>query len=65
MLFRSGFLAGYFLLGVALTEAPLRALAGIALIPAFLPWRIAIEILGLLGYGRKQWVRTARLPASR
>jgi cellulose synthase/poly-beta-1,6-N-acetylglucosamine synthase-like glycosyltransferase len=56
-----GLLAAYFALGVALTEAPERALVGILLIPAFLPWRMAIEILGLLGYGRKRWVRTSRL----
>jgi hypothetical protein len=31
----------------------------------FLPWRMAIEVMGLLGYGRRQWVRTARIPASR
>jgi cellulose synthase/poly-beta-1,6-N-acetylglucosamine synthase-like glycosyltransferase len=61
----TGLLIAYFALGVALTEAPARALAGILLIPAFLPWRTAIEILGLLGYGRKKWVRTSRLPASR
>jgi cellulose synthase/poly-beta-1,6-N-acetylglucosamine synthase-like glycosyltransferase len=61
----TGSLAAYFLLGVALTEAPLRALVGIILIPAFLPWRMAIEILGLLGYGRRQWVRTSRVTASR
>jgi 1,2-diacylglycerol 3-beta-glucosyltransferase len=54
-------LAGYFLLGVALTESPAKALAGIVLIPAFLPWRMTIEILGLLGYGRKRWVRTSRV----
>ena len=57
-------LAGYFLLGVALTESPAKALAGIVLIPAFLPWRMTIEILGLLGYGRKQWVRTSRAVTS-
>jgi hypothetical protein len=54
-------LAGYFLLGVALTESPAKALAGIVLIPAFLPWRMTIEILGLLGYGRTQWGRTSRV----
>jgi cellulose synthase/poly-beta-1,6-N-acetylglucosamine synthase-like glycosyltransferase len=54
-------LAGYFLLGLALTEAPVRAVVGVLLIPVFLPWRMAIEILGLLGYGRKRWVRTVRL----
>jgi hypothetical protein len=58
-------LALYFLAGAALTAAPLRALGGIALIPAFLPWRVAVEVLGLLGYGRGRWVRTRRLPATR
>lgn len=53
-------LAGYFFLGVMLTESPSRALAGVVLIPAFLPWRMAIELLGLAGFGRKQWVRTSR-----
>lgn len=55
-----GSLSAYFMLGVLLTEAPGKTLLGIALIPAFLPWRMAIEILGLLGYGRRRWVRTAR-----
>jgi cellulose synthase/poly-beta-1,6-N-acetylglucosamine synthase-like glycosyltransferase len=56
-------LAAYFLLGVALTASPAKALAGVVLIPAFLPWRMAIEILGLVGYGRKEWVRTSRASA--
>jgi cellulose synthase/poly-beta-1,6-N-acetylglucosamine synthase-like glycosyltransferase len=56
----TGLLGAYFLLGVALTEAPWRALGGIVLIPAFLPWRVAIELLGLFGYGRRRWVRTSR-----
>jgi len=50
----------YFFLGVLLTEAPWRTLAGIPLIPIFLAWRLAIEVLGLLGYGRKHWARTSR-----
>jgi cellulose synthase/poly-beta-1,6-N-acetylglucosamine synthase-like glycosyltransferase len=61
----TGFLAAYFLVGVARTDAPGRALVGIVLIPAFLPWRVAIEILGLLGYGRRDWIRTSRVPVSR
>jgi cellulose synthase/poly-beta-1,6-N-acetylglucosamine synthase-like glycosyltransferase len=56
-----GSLSAYFLLGVVLTDSPRKTVMGIALIPVFLPWRIAIEILGLLGYGRKRWVRTDRL----
>jgi 1,2-diacylglycerol 3-beta-glucosyltransferase len=53
-------LAAYFGLGIALTGKPLRALAGIFLIPLFLPWRASIELLGILGYGRTRWVRTSR-----
>jgi cellulose synthase/poly-beta-1,6-N-acetylglucosamine synthase-like glycosyltransferase len=57
----TGLLAGYFAVGLAATEAPLRALLGIIVIPVFLPWRTAIEILGLIGYGRRRWVRTSRV----
>lgn len=53
-------LAGYFVLGLLRTDAPLRALAGVVLIPIFLPWRAAIELLGMLGCGRRRWVRTSR-----
>jgi cellulose synthase/poly-beta-1,6-N-acetylglucosamine synthase-like glycosyltransferase len=58
-------LSTYFLLGVALTKSPLRTFSGIALIPVFLPWRMAIEVLGLFGYGRKHWHRTPRLSTPR
>lgn len=54
----------YFFLGVLLTESPLRTLAGLPLIPIFLPWRIAIEVLGLLGYGRGHWGRSSRASTS-
>jgi cellulose synthase/poly-beta-1,6-N-acetylglucosamine synthase-like glycosyltransferase len=53
-------IAGYFMLGVLSTDAPAKALAGLLLIPFFLPWRLAIEILGLLGYGRGHWGRMSR-----
>jgi len=53
-------LGGYFLLGAFHTESPWKTIAGIPLIPIFLPWRMTIEILGLLGFGRKVWVRTPR-----
>ena len=53
----------YFLLGALLTESPLRTLAGLPLIPLFLPWRMMIEMLGLLGYGRKEWGRSSRRPS--
>ena len=56
----TGGLAAYFVLGLTVTEQPLRALLGVIVLPAFLPWRTAIEILGLVGYGRRRWVRTSR-----
>lgn len=55
-----GVLGAYLLVGVSLTEWPLRTLAGLPLIPIFLPWRLLIEVLGLLGYGRRQWGRSGR-----
>jgi hypothetical protein len=58
-------LVAYFAVGVALTDAPAKAVAGIVLIPVFLPWRMAIEVMGMLGYGRTRWGRTSRLTASR
>jgi len=58
-------LALYFFVGAMLTESPFKSLGGVVLIPVFLPWRVAIEILGLLGFGRKRWVRTSRLSPSR
>ncbi len=53
-------IACYFLLGVCSTESPGRALAGLMLVPVFLPWRLAIELLGLFGYGRGHWGRMSR-----
>jgi cellulose synthase/poly-beta-1,6-N-acetylglucosamine synthase-like glycosyltransferase len=58
-------LGAYFLLGVAYTESPLKALIGVVLIPIFLPWRLVIEIFGLLGFGRKVWFRTSRITTPR
>ena len=58
-------LAGYFLLGAMYTQSPLKTLAGIPYIAVFLPWRLSIEILGFLGFGRKGWGRTFRDTASR
>ncbi len=51
---------GYFMLGVFSTESPGKAIVGLMLVPVFLPWRLFIEILGMLGYGRNSWGRMAR-----
>ncbi|MGE3152614.1 MAG: glycosyltransferase family 2 protein [Nitrospiraceae bacterium] len=53
-------IAGYFMLGVFSTESPIRALSGLLLVPLFLPWRLTIELLGMLGYGRQHWGRMSR-----
>lgn len=53
-------IAAYFLLGVFSTESPKKALAGLLMIPVVLPWRLAIEVAGLLGFGRKNWGRMSR-----
>lgn len=55
-----GSLGAFFILGVLKTDSPLRTLAGIPFMIIFLPWRLGIEILGLLGFGRKSWGRSAR-----
>ncbi|BFU93633.1 MAG: putative Cell wall biosynthesis glycosyltransferase-like protein [Nitrospira sp.] len=57
-------IAGYFLMGVISTDAPIRALVGLLLVPLFLPWRLVIELMGLLGYGRRQWGRMSRVSTS-
>lgn len=53
-------LGALFVLGVLKTDSPLRTIAGLPFIIIFLPWRLGIEILGLLGFGRKSWGRSAR-----
>jgi cellulose synthase/poly-beta-1,6-N-acetylglucosamine synthase-like glycosyltransferase len=55
-----GAMASYFVLGMLSVEAPGRALAGLILVPMFLPWRLTIELLGMLGYGRHNWGRRSR-----
>jgi 1,2-diacylglycerol 3-beta-glucosyltransferase len=57
-------IAGYFVLGIFSTEAPGKALAGLVLVPVFLPWRLTIELLGMLGYGRRDWGKRSRAAAS-
>jgi hypothetical protein len=52
--------AAFFTLGCLYAPRPLSALQGILLIPVVLPWRLAIELLAVLGYGRRVWLRSAR-----
>ena len=57
-------IASYFVLGIFSTEAPGKALVGLVLVPVFLPWRLTIELLGMLGYGRRHWGRRSRSATS-
>ena len=57
-------IASYFVLGIFSTEAPGKALVGLVLVPVFLPWRLTIELLGMLGYGRRNWGRRSRAATS-
>jgi cellulose synthase/poly-beta-1,6-N-acetylglucosamine synthase-like glycosyltransferase len=57
-------IASYFVLGIFSTEAPGKALVGLILVPVFLPWRLTIELLGMLGYGRRHWGRRSRVATS-
>ena len=57
-------IASYFVMGIFSTEAPGKALAGLVLVPVFLPWRLTIELLGMLGYGRQRWGRRSRAATS-
>jgi len=57
-------IASYFVMGIFSTEAPGKALVGLVLVPVFLPWRLTIELLGMLGYGRRNWGRRSRAASS-
>lgn len=58
-------IVSYFVLGILSMESPGKALAGLLLVPVFLPWRLTIELLGMLGYGRQDWGRRSRGTAAR
>jgi len=60
-----GSLGAYFFVGAMYTASPIKTLAGIPYIVVFLPWRLAIEVLGFLGFGRKGWGRTFRSSSAR
>jgi 1,2-diacylglycerol 3-beta-glucosyltransferase len=53
-------IGSYFVLGILSMETPRKAVTGLVLVPVFLPWRLTIELLGMLGYGRQNWGRRSR-----
>ena len=51
---------GIFLIGVHYTKKRLSKFLAIFVAPAFLVWKLGIDVLSILGLGRKHWVRTER-----
>ena len=51
---------GVFLVGVFHTQRKLSKFLAIFVAPVFLIWKMGIDLLSMLGFGRKKWVRTQR-----
>lgn len=51
---------GIFIVGVFYTHNKLSKFMSIFIAPAFLIWKMIIDILSVFGVGRKKWVRTER-----
>lgn len=49
-----------FITGIMYTENKLKKFLAIFIAPLFLVWKMGIDILSVLGIGRKNWVRTER-----
>jgi cellulose synthase/poly-beta-1,6-N-acetylglucosamine synthase-like glycosyltransferase len=49
-----------FVVGIAHTKRKLAGLGSAILAPVFLMWKMIIDIVSLLGFGRRRWVRTKR-----
>jgi len=49
-----------FMAGVFYTRNKLRSFLSIFIAPVFLIWKMIIDILSLIGVGRKKWIRTKR-----
>ncbi len=51
----------YFSIGLWLGKADKKMIFSVLIIPLFLLWKGAIDILSLLGFKRKKWIRTPRV----
>jgi|LGOV01.1.fsa_nt_gb cellulose synthase/poly-beta-1,6-N-acetylglucosamine synthase-like glycosyltransferase len=60
LLFLAFLQGSYFSLGMYISKPSLRTIISVALAPAFLIWKLAIDVLGIIGKGTKRWVRTER-----
>jgi len=50
----------YFFMGMALSGVSVRVMCALALIPLFLLWRLAVNVIAISHIRRDVWVRTAR-----
>ena len=51
-----------FVTGIIYSQNKLKTFLSLLFAPFFLIWKMTIDILSLLGFGRKKWVRTFRKP---
>jgi hypothetical protein len=51
---------GVFLVGIAYTERRVKKFLSIFIAPLFLIWKMGIDMLSVIGIGRKEWIRTER-----
>jgi hypothetical protein len=52
--------AGIFMIGIAYTEKKFKKLLSIFIAPLFLGWKMGIDMLSVIGFGKKEWRRTER-----
>ena len=52
--------AGIFLAGIAYTERKVKKFLSIFIAPLFLIWKMGIDVLSVIGFRRKEWIRTER-----
>lgn len=50
----------YFMIGILLTKDIVKSVKSLFLVPIILTWGLLIDFLSLIGFRRKQWVRTER-----
>lgn len=49
-----------FILGICYTKNRMKNLIAVAFAPLFLIWKLGIDLLSVLGFGRSKWIRTER-----
>jgi cellulose synthase/poly-beta-1,6-N-acetylglucosamine synthase-like glycosyltransferase len=55
--------AAMFMIGVFHTREPMASALSLFMAPLFLVWKLVIDLLSVVGLGRKEWTRTERRPS--